>query len=70
MKKRQNLTSATLREVWPWHSMLKIHKITGKIGFQFCKITFLGVSDQAICKFCKYKQNTKVSVGNKFGKGL
>ena len=51
MKKRQNLTNATLRQVWPWHSMLQIRKSTGKIGFQFCKLTFLGVSDQAICKF-------------------
>ena len=51
MKKRQNLTNATLREVWPWHSMLKILKITGKIDFQFCKLTFLGVSDQANYKF-------------------
>ena len=51
MKKRQNLTNATLREVWPWHSMLKIRKITEKTGFQFCKLTFLGVSDQANWKF-------------------
>ena len=51
MKKRQNLTNATLREVWSWHLMLKNHKITGKIDFQFCKLTFLGVTDQAIWKF-------------------
>ena len=51
MKKRQNLTNATLREVWPWHSMLKIRKITEKIGFQFCKLTFVGVSGQANCKW-------------------
>ena len=48
LKKRQNMTNAALREVWPWHSMLKIRKITGKIGVRFCKLTFLGVSDQAI----------------------
>ena len=49
MKKRQNLKNATLREVWPWHLMLKICKIKKKkkkIGFQFCKVTFLEVSDQ------------------------
>ena len=51
MKKKQNLTNATLREVWLWHSVLKICKIAEKIGFQFCKLTFLGVSDQANCKF-------------------
>ena len=52
MKKKQNLANATLREVWRWHSMSKTRKITGKIVFfQFCKLTFLGVSDQAICKF-------------------
>ena len=51
MKKRQNLTNATLGEVWPWHSMLKIRKITEQIGFQFCKLTFLGVSDKVNCKF-------------------
>ena len=49
MKKSQNLT---------WHmqfkmcySIFKICEITGKIGFQFCKLTFSGVSEQAICKF-------------------
>ena len=47
MKKRQNLTNATLREVRLWHSILKIHEITEKIGFQFCKLTLLEVSDQA-----------------------
>ena len=30
MKKRQNLKNATLREVWPWHLMLKICKIKKK----------------------------------------
>ena len=30
---------------------VKTRNITGKIGFQFCKLTFLGVSDQALCKF-------------------
>ena len=39
------------REIWTWHLMLKVRKITGKIGFQFCKLIFLGVSDQAICTF-------------------
>ena len=51
MKKRQSLTNPTLREVWPWHWMLKIRKITEKIGFQFCKLTFVGVSGQANCKW-------------------
>ena len=51
MKKMQNLTYTNLREVWPWHSMFKIREITGKTGFQFCKLTFLGVSDQAISTF-------------------
>ena len=51
MKKRQNLTHATLREVWLWHLMLKIYEITGKIGFQFSKLTFLGARDHTICKF-------------------
>ena len=40
MKKRPNLTNATLWKVWPWHMKSKIHKITGKIGFKFCKLTF------------------------------
>ena len=30
--------------------MFKIHEI-GKIGFQFFKLTFSGVGEQAICKF-------------------
>ena len=51
MKKWQNLTNATLREVWPWFSMLKIGKITEKNRLPICNLTFLGVSDQAICKF-------------------
>ena len=51
MKKKQNLTHANLREVCPCHSMFKIREITGKIGFQFCKLTFSGVDEQAICKF-------------------
>ena len=51
MKKRQNLTYANLREVWLCYSMFKIHEITGKIGFQFFKVTFSGVGKQAICKF-------------------
>ena len=33
------------------YSMFKIREITGKIGFQFCKLTFSGVDEQAICKF-------------------
>ena len=41
-----------------------------KIGFQFWKVTFLGVSDQANCKFALIQPNTKISVGIKFGKGL
>ena len=49
--------------------MFRIREITGKIGFQFCKLTFSGIDEQAICKF-KYKENTKVSVDIKFGKGL
>ena len=40
-----------LREVWPYYSMFKIREIIGKIGFQFCKLTFSGVDEQAICKF-------------------
>ena len=52
IKKRQNLTNATL-QVWPWHSMLKIRKITEKESLQFCKLTFLGLSDQAISKFAQ-----------------
>ena len=51
MKKRQNLKYANLRKVWPCYLMLKIHEITGKIGFQFCELTFSGVGEQAICKF-------------------
>ena len=51
MKKSQNLTYTNLREVWPCYWMFKYHEITGKIGFQFCKITFLGVGEQAIGKF-------------------
>ena len=51
MKKRQNLTYANLREVWLCYSMFKTREITGKIGFQFCKLTFSGVDEQAICKF-------------------
>ena len=30
MKKKQNLTYANLREVWPCHSVFKIREITGK----------------------------------------
>ena len=48
MKKKQNLTHANLREVCPCHSMFKIREITGKIGFQFCKLTFSGVDEQTI----------------------
>ena len=51
MKKSQNLTYANLREVWLYYSMFNIHEITGKIGFQFCKLTFSGVGEQAIGKF-------------------
>ena len=32
--------NATLREVWPWHSRSKIRKISGKMDFKFCKLTF------------------------------
>ena len=43
MKKRKNLTNATLREVWRWHSRSKIlRKTTWKIGFKFRKFTFFG----------------------------
>ena len=62
--------SATLREVWLWCSRLKIHQITVKIGFNFCKLTFLGVSDKLFANLLKYMQNIKVLVGIKFGKGL
>ena len=64
MPLKRNLTNAALRKVWPWHSMFKICQITGKIGLQFCKLTILGVSDQANRKFAK------VSECIKFGKGL
>ena len=46
MEKRQNLTYANLIEVWPCHSKFKIREITGKVDFQFCKLTFLGVPYQ------------------------
>ena len=49
-KRGKTWQNLKLREVWPWHSMLKNCKITEKTGFQFCKFTFLGVSDHAICK--------------------
>ena len=42
MKTLTNLTKATLREVWPCHSRSEIHKITGKSGLKFCKLTFCG----------------------------
>ena len=71
MKKSQNLAYANLREVWLCYLMFKNHEITGKIGFQFSKLTFSRVGEQAICKFAwiqgKYQ---KVSVGIKFGKSL
>ena len=51
MKKRQKLTYVHSREVWPCYSMFKIREITEKIGFQFCKLTFSGVGEQAACKF-------------------
>ena len=51
MKKRQNQTYANLREVWPYYLMFNFREITGKIGFQFCMLTFSGVGEQAICKF-------------------
>ena len=70
MKKRQNLTYTNLREAWMCYSMFKIREITGKIGFQFCKLTFSKVGEQAICKLLIYKENTKDSVAIKFGKGL
>ena len=31
--------------------MLKIRQITGKMGFQFCKLTFIRVIDQAVSRF-------------------
>ena len=40
MKEMQNLTNATLRVVWPCYLLLKIRKITEKIGFQFCKLRY------------------------------
>ena len=69
MKKKQNLTHANLREVCPCHSMFKIREITEKIGFQFCKLTFSGLSE-LFANLFKYKKNTKVSFGIKFIKGL
>ena len=48
MKKSQNLTYTNLREAWLCYSMFKIREITGKIGFQFCKLTFSGVDEQTI----------------------
>ena len=64
MKKRQNLTlgelfyNAALREVWPWHSRSKIRKITGKIGFKFFKLAFLGVKvTKLFVNLLKYKHN-------------
>ena len=51
MRKSQNLTYANLTEVWLYYSMFKIQEMTGKIGFQFCKLTFSRVGQEAICKF-------------------
>ena len=66
MKKKQNLTHANLREVCPCHSMFKIREITGKIGFQFCKLTFSGLGEQVICKFTsiqgKYQKFTMYQI--------
>ena len=70
MKKGQNLTNETLRDIWPWYLLLKILKFTEKRGFQFYKFTFLVAGDQANPNLLKCKQNIKISVGIKFGKGL
>ena len=40
MKKMLNLTNTTLRGVWAWHLRSKIHEISGKMGFKFCKLIF------------------------------
>ena len=52
--------------------MFKIRKITGKIGFQFCKLTFSGGDEmnKLFANLLKQKENTKVLVDIKFGKGL
>ena len=58
--KWQNLYG-NLREFSPCYS---------KIGFQFCKLTFLREVDKLFVNLRKYKQNIKVSVGIKSGKCL
>ena len=51
MKNSQNLTYTNLREVWLYYPMFKIRESTGKVGFQYYKLTFSGVGEQAIGKF-------------------
>ena len=42
MKTWANFTKATLREVWPWHSRLKLGKINGKSDLKFFKLSSCG----------------------------
>ena len=44
MKTGPNITNVALKEVWSWHSISKIHKITVKSGLKFDKPNFLWVS--------------------------
>ena len=53
MKNSQNLTCANLREVWLYYPMFKIHESPGKVGFQYYKLTFSRVGEQAIGKFAQ-----------------
>ena len=69
MKNSQNLTYANLREAWLCYLMFKSREITGKIGFQFCKL-FHGLVNKLFGNLLEYKENTKNSVCIKFGKGL
>ena len=50
MKTRQNLRSATLREVWLWKSV-KCSKKIESLRLKFWKLTFLWLSNQVIYKF-------------------
>ena len=75
MKMRPNMTNATFREVWQWHSTSKIWKITDAANFS-CLFLFIylffwvGKKPNYLKIFLNITEITKFGENIKFGKGL
>ena len=56
MKMRENLTNATLREVWLGNLMSKIPKMTGKNSLEILQAYVLGVTGLEFKKILFFKK--------------